>query len=110
MKINSIKLTKFRNYDKVELNFNDSLKRKFIYYLEEMQISSFDEIKKYLKNEPEDLLKINNIKTNINLYHFLCNVLPDDFVIDKEKEEVRKRRVQSRTIEQIYEKVEELTL
>ena len=25
MKINSIKLTKFRNYDKVELNFNDSL-------------------------------------------------------------------------------------
>lgn len=97
-------------YLKSKIFFNDDMIRKFVFYLEEKQISTFDEIKKYLKNVQLDFLEINNIRSNINLYYFLSNVLSNDFVIDKEKEEVRKKRTQTRIIEKSYDKVEELTL
>lgn len=97
-------------YLKSEISINDNLKNDFISYLNEHQITKFEEIKTYLTSKQENILELNNIVTNINMYHFLTHILNDEFIIDKEKEEVRIKRNKVRIIEETYNEIEELTL
>ena len=92
------------------IKLDDYTKENFCAYLKEKQITTFDEIKIYLKKVEQDFFKKYCIVSNVNLYNFLINNLPETFIIDKEKEEVRIKRNQNRIIEETYDSVEELTL
>ena len=92
------------------IELDEKTKENLYVYLREKQIASFSEIKNHLNIIEQDFLKKYSIVSNVNLYNFLQNTLSEEFIIDKEREEVRVKRNQSRIINETYENIEELTL
>ena len=81
-------------------------------YIKERQIVSFGEVKKYLLSLSSDFLTRNCVVNNDNFYYFMSNILSDDFVVDKNSEEVRIIIKDNYVIEEVKldSSIDELTL
>ncbi len=97
-------------YLKSLLSMPNDVREELIQFIKEKQIVKFDEIRAIINRLDINLLTLNNVKSNDNLYNYLCNFLAEDFEIDKGNEEVRYRSKKKTIIEEKYEKSKELTL
>lgn len=97
-------------YLKSLLDVPSNIKNDLIKILKNSQIVSFDEVRRILNTLDINLMALNNVKTNDNLYNFLINILPKDFEINKQDEEIKYIDSFKTVIEEVYDETEELTL
>lgn len=97
-------------YLKSLLDIPSNIKDELIKILKIAQIVRFDEVRKIINTLDVNLMKLNNVKTNDNLYNFLINILPECFEISKKNEEVKYINSFKTIIEEVYDETEELTL
>ena len=97
-------------YLKSLLSMPASIKEELKSYIKEKQIVRFDEVRMIINRLDINLLSLNNVKSNDNLYNYLYYFFDEEFDIDKNSEEIRYKNKKNTIIEETYKKSEELTL